>query len=183
MPSNVSSLHLPAPPQVWSDVYGALHARYAARAGNHAWLVAAAPETAGAAAEALALWLAGEGGRLKGHLELLVHGTLLPLERTLRGQPFSGVLVVGGALAGGPALQWPERTVTAASGLSYREGGPLPAWRAATLLSGVTRQGESAAASLCAALSVPVLVCEPPQLGEALLSLAGRVPQGLALIG
>ena len=91
--------------------------------------------------------------------------------------------MVGAALAGGPALQWPERTVSAGSGLRYREGGPLPAWHAATPLSGVTRQGESAAASLCAALDVPVVVCQPPQLGEALLSLAGQVPQGLALIG
>lgn len=183
VPSDVSPLDLPAPPQVWSDIYGALHARYAARAGNQAWLVAASPETAGAAAEAVSLWLAGEGGRLKGHLELLVHETLMPLERTLHTRTFGGAVIMGEALAGGPALQWPERAVMAASGLRYREGGSLPAWSAAARLGGVTRQGQNPAASTCAALGVPVLVCEPPQLGEALLDLAGRVPQGLALIG
>lgn len=182
MPSDIASLRLPSSPQLWTDVYGALHARYAARTGVHAWLVAAAPDTAWAAAEAVSLWRAGEGGRLKGWLELLVHDTLLPLDQTLRGQRFGGVVVVGEALSGGPALQWPERIVSAGSGLRYREGGPLPAWRAASPLSGVTRQGESAAASVCAALGVPVVVCEPPRLGEALLALAGRVPQGLALI-
>ena len=88
--TEVSALPPPFSPQVWSDVYGALHARYAARAGKHAWLVAAAPETAWAAAEALVLWQAGEGRRLKGHLELLVHDTLLPLERTLREQRSAG---------------------------------------------------------------------------------------------
>ncbi|WP_237724736.1 hypothetical protein [Deinococcus alpinitundrae] len=182
MPSDVSPLCLPSSPQLWTDVYGALHARYAARTGVHTWLVTAAPDTAWAAAEALTLWRAGEGQRLKGWLELLVHDTLLPLEQTLRGQRFGGVVVVGEALAGGPAPQWPERTVTALSGLRYREGGSLPAWRAATPLGGVIRQGESAAASICAAQGVPVVVCEPPRLGEALLGLAGQVPQGLALL-
>jgi len=181
VPSDVSSLPLLPAPQLWTDIYGALHARYAARSGLHAWLVAAAPETAWAAAEALALWQAGEGERLKGWLELLVHDTLLPLERTLRGQRFGGVVIVGEALAGGPAALWPERTVTAASGLCYREGGSLPAWRAVPLLSGMVRQGENAAASVCAAQGVPVVVCPPPRLGEALLGLAGQVPQGLAL--
>ena len=182
VPSDVPDLHLSSPPQLWTDIYGALHARYAARSGLHAWLVAAAPETAWAAAEALALWRAGEGERLKGWLELLVHDTLLPLEQTLRGQRFGGVVVVGEALAGGPAATWPERSVTAKSGLRYREGGFLPTWSAVPLLGGVIRQGESAAASVCAAQGVPVVVCEPPRLGEALLNLAGRVPQGLALL-
>ncbi len=169
-----------APAQVWSDVYGAVHARYAARPGGHAWLVASGPEAAQAAAEAIGLWLAGRGQLLKGQLELLVHDSLLPLEHALHSAAFSGVLVVGPALAAGPAVLVAQRSVRAPGGLTYREGGPLPAWQADFAMPGTASVGEQPAASLCAALGVPVLVCPPQQLGEALLGWAATRPHGLA---
>ncbi|WP_146202843.1 hypothetical protein [Deinococcus irradiatisoli] len=168
------------PAQVWSDLYGAVHARYLLRPGAHAWLVASAPAQGQASAEALGRWLAGEGQRLKGQLELLIHDGLLPLDSALRSARFSGVLVVGPALSAGHAVQVPERTVVAPGGLRYRDGGALPAWQAEFALPGAAPTGEQPAASLCAAVGVPVTVCPPERLGEALLGWADRLPHGLA---
>lgn len=173
----------PGPTQVWSDVYGAVHARFEGRAGGHAWLVATAPETARATADALSALLAPEGQRLKGQIQLLIHDHLTPLEQTPSAQHYSGAVVIGAALAAGPALQVPQQRREAEGGLSYLEGGPFPAWQAAFLLGGVSESGENAAASVCAAQGVAVVVCPPERLAEALLLWAGRLPQGLAQLG
>ncbi|WP_185974693.1 hypothetical protein [Deinococcus detaillensis] len=172
-----------SPSEVWSDVYGAVHARFEGRVGGHAWLVAAAPETARATADALSALLAAEGQLIKGHLELLIHDHLTPLERTLSAQPFSGVVVIGAAVAAGPAVQVAQQMQEAESGLSYLEGGAFPAWQAALVLSGAGESGENAAASVCAAHSVAVVVCPAQRLAEVLLLWAGGLPQGLAQLG
>lgn len=173
----------PVSTQVWSDVYGAVHARFEGRAGGHAWLVAAAPGTARATADALSALLAGEGRLLKGHIELLIHDHLTPLEQLLSDQPYSGVVVIGASLAAGPAVQLSRQPQQAESGLSYLEGGPFPAWQAAFSLGGVSDSGENAAASVCALHGAPVVVCPPERLAEALLGWAGTLPQGLAELG
>ena len=167
--------------EVWTDVYGAIHARLAGRAGGHAWLIAAPPKQGQASAHSLQALLSGEGQRLKGSLELLIHEGGLPLETALRAGNVYGVLLVGPALAAGPALDVPAQTFHAPSGLVYYDSGSLPAWQAALKLPGIRKRGPDAAASLCAALSVPVVVCPPERLGEALLTWAGSVPHGLAL--
>ena len=167
------------PAEVWSDVYGAVHARYALRAGGHAWLIAAPPELGQETAGAVEALLSGNT-RLKGSLELLIHDGLLPLETALRGTTYRGVLVIGAQHTSGPALTLEARTLSAPGGLVYQEGGALPGWTAAFSLDAQTQQGENAAASLCAYLSLPVMVCPPPRLADTLLTWAARVPHGLA---
>ena len=167
------------PAEVWSDVYGAVHARYALRAGGHAWLIAAPPELGQAAAGAVEALLSGET-RLKGSLELLIHDGLLPLETALRGTTYRGVLVIGAQHTSGPALTLEPQILSAPSGLAYQEGGALPGWTAAFKPDDAEQPGESAAASLCAYLSLPVMVCPPPRLAETLLRWAAQVPHGLA---
>lgn len=162
---------------VWSDVYASTLALYTGRAGGHRWLVAAAPRHARACAAALGA-LPG-----KGEVLLLAHTHLTPLDAALRGQTdpalgraLSGVLVVDRALAGGPALEVPRLDVTTGD-LTYREGGPLPAWQDALGVAG--EQGACPAAGVCAALKVPVRVCAPPQIGETLQAWWATVPHAL----
>ena len=120
-----------------------------------------------------------QGTRLKGQLELLVHVGLAPLESTLREGRFSGVLVIGPPLGSGPATREAAQTVLTNGGLRYREGEALPAWGSALTVDG--EFGENAAASLCASLNVPVVVCPAEVLGEVLLRWAGSVVHGLSL--
>ena len=167
--------------EVWTDMYGAIHARFAGRAGGHAWLIAAPPEQGQVSAAAAQALLSAEGQRLKGSLELLIHEGGLPLETALRSGNVHGVLLVGPALSGGPALDVPAQTFHAPSSLVYHDGGSLPAWQAVLKLPGIRKRGPNAAASLCASLGVPVVVCPPERLGEALLTWAASVPHGLAL--
>ena len=174
----VSALHTQSA-EVWSDVYGAVHARYTLRAGGHAWLIAAPPELGQATAGAVEALLSRET-RLKGSLELLVHDGLLPLESALRGGTYRGVLVIGAQHTSGPALTLEARTLDAPGGLAYQEGGALPGWTAAFKLDDAEQPGESAAASLCAYLSLPVMVCPPPRLADTLLRWAAQVLHGLA---
>ncbi|WP_293909331.1 hypothetical protein [Deinococcus sp.] len=172
-------------PEVWSDLYGAAHVRYQGRPGGRAWLVACEAEQGLTVAERCEAFM--QSTRLKGQLELLVHAGLAPLEGTLREGRFSGVLVIGlvtglvssPPLSGGPATREAAQTVTTVGGLSYREGGALPAWASALTVDG--EEGENAAASLCASLDVPVVVCPAELLGEVLLRWAGSVVHGLSL--
>ncbi|GGJ88452.1 hypothetical protein [Deinococcus aquiradiocola] len=153
---------------VWSDLYGSTLGLYAGRAGGHRWLVASPPELAGD----LAAHLEALDG--KGETTLLVHAGLTPLRAALEaqldpvlGRPLSGVVVVAGAsLAGGPAMTVTEGTVDGADGLTWLEGGQFPAWQDA--LGAPGEEGENAAASVCAALGVPVRVCSAQDLPDVL---------------
>ena len=164
-------------PEVWSDLYGAAHIRYGGRPGGRTWLVACEPESGLAAATHLEAFM--DGTRLKGQLEVLVHQGLAPLETTLREGRFSGALVIGPLLSGGLATREVAQTYLTGGGLNYRGGGALPAWASALTVEGAI--GENAAASLCAYLAVPVVVCPLEMLGEVLLRWAGRVVHGLAV--
>ncbi len=156
-------------PLTWTDLYGALHAAWRGLPGGHRWLVSCAPEHAQDVARLLPT-------HFKGEVQLLVTDTLTPLQETVRAWAPRGVLIVDRDLTGGPGLTLPERAVQA-DGLTYREGGVLPAWRSA--LPGAGPEGECAAASAVSALGVPVLVCSPARVAEGLLAWWRLTPHAL----
>jgi|GEM_PF-2803240 len=166
---------------VWSDLYASTLALYSGRAGVHRWLVAVAPEHAQAAAETLA--------RLesKGEVVLLAFTGTTPLESALRaqndalqGRGLAGVLVVGHDLTDGPAVTVPPSGVLGEKGgLEYREGASYPAWSDA--LGHTGRPGECVAASVCAALSLPVRVCAPEHAEATLLEWWAVTPHALTV--
>ncbi|MFC4454469.1 hypothetical protein [Deinococcus sonorensis] len=162
----------------WSDVYGSTLALYQGGAGGHHWAVAARPEQAREAARVLEA-LPGKGQTL-----LLVYDHLTPLTAALRlytdplqGRPLTGVVVLDRALARGPAVSVPLRTVEQGD-LSFQEGGVLPAWTDALGHSG--EQGECAAASVAAQLDLAVRVCAPQDLSATLLTWWQATPHALA---
>ena len=168
---------------VWSDLYANTVALYTGRAGGHRWLVAVTPEHAPAAIEALRTL---EG---KGETVLLVYAGLTPLEAALQaqtdaalGRGVAGVLVVGRALTGGPAVTAPVSPQQAQpGGLSYQEGGSYPAWTDA--LSRAGEQGACPPASVCAGLGLPVRVCTPDVLTETLLEWWAATPHAVLAAG
>lgn len=164
---------------VWSDLYASTLALYAGRAGGHRWLVAAPPEHAETVAQALAR-LDG-----KGETVLLVFTGATPLESALReqqdavrGRGLSGALVIGQHLTSGPAVTVARSEHTAGGGgLDYQEGGTYPAWSDALGRTG--QPGECVAASVCAALGLPVRVCAPDEAEAILLEWWAVTPHAL----
>lgn len=164
---------------VWSDLYASTLALYAGRAGGHRWLVAVTPEHAQKVAETLA--------RLdsKGEVVLLAFDGVTPLESALRaqndaalGRGLAGVLVVGPDLTDGPAVTVPTSESPAdQGGVAYREGASYPAWSDALGRTGTP--GECVAASVCAALGLPVRVCAPDRVEAVLLEWWTATPHAL----
>jgi hypothetical protein len=154
----------------WTDIYGSVRASFEGRVGGQVWLVAAPAEGAAAVPDALQ---AVDG---KGRAEFLVHQGVTPLLSAIAEQNPYGVLVVAAqALSGGPAVSVAEHDIET-DGLSYREGGPLPAWASALETTG--EQGVSEAASAAASAGIPVVLVTAAQLTSTLETWMNLTPHG-----
>ncbi|MDB5046727.1 MAG: hypothetical protein JWQ08_2777 [Deinococcus sp.] len=134
------------------------------------WLIAAPAEQAAAVPDAL------EAVDGKGRAEFLVHEGITPLLAAIEElKPYGVLVVIEQALSGGPAVSVPEQDIEA-DGLSYREGGPLPAWVSALETGG--GQGISEAASAATSAGIPVVVITAAQITSILEAWMDRTPHG-----
>ncbi|THF71260.1 hypothetical protein E7T06_04145 [Deinococcus sp. Arct2-2] len=154
----------------WTDIYGSVRARFEGRVGGQVWLIAAPADQAAAVPDALQ---AVDG---KGRAEFLVHQGVTPLLSAIAEQNPYGVLVVAEQdLSGGPAVSVSEQEIET-DGLSYREGGSLPAWVSA--LQSSAEHGVNEAASAAASAGIPVVVVSAVDLAKTLEAWMDGTPHG-----